>query len=290
MTEFQKEQEEKAIQENIDSEIKKSKKSAKDTAKSHGEILREQLIEGLETYDRNLKSIFLSSLTAGMEIGFSYLLMGTLFAFALPYVGEDAVFKIIAFVYPLGFILVVFGQSVLFTEQTSLLTLPVLNKKTSVQSLLSLWGTVISGNLIGGYVFALVILWIGPQLNLFDATVVETIALHVTKASSIVIFGSAVLAGWMMGLLSWLITSARDSVSRIFIIFMITATLAFTNLHHSIIGSIEVFSGFLASPKISFLEYLNFQIFALLGNAIGGVVFVALFKYRAFVTNVDLYK
>jgi formate/nitrite transporter FocA (FNT family) len=35
----------------------------------------------------------------------------------------------------------------------------------------------------------------------------------------------------------------------------------------------------LVSPNISFGNYLYFEIFAILGNAIGGVVFVGIVKY-----------
>ena len=89
-----------------------------------------------------------------------------------------------------------------------------------------------------------------------------------------------------MGLLSWLLASVRDTISRIVMIFLITSVLAFTGLHHSIIGSIEVFSGMLNSNEISLLDYLSFQSLALLGNAFGGAIFVGLIKYRAFVYNI----
>ena len=193
-----------------------------------------------------------------------------------------------AFVYPIGFIMVILGQSILFTEQTSLLTLPVLNNKRSIKSLLKIWGTVIAGNLLGGYIIAFILIWIGPKLHIFDHASIEEVAEHVTDYSSMVIFVSAILAGWLMGILSWLITSSRDTMSRIFIIYIITATMSFTGLHHSIIGSIEVFSGMIISSKIEILDYLKFQGCALLGNSIGGGVFVALLKYRAFVYNIDM--
>lgn len=281
-----KEQEDKVQQKKIDKEIEKAETSEKDTAKSHGEILREQLSHAQDTYNKSPQSILLSSLTAGLEIGFSYLMICTLFYFITGKLAEDTVFKMIAFVYPLGFILVVLGQSILFTEQTALLTLPVLNKKRSVPSLLKIWGLVISGNLIGGYLITLVLLWLGPSLHLFDLTVVEKIAKHVLDFNVGVIFASAILAGWLMGLLSWLLASSRDTISRIVIIFLITAVMAFTGLHHSIIGSVEIFAGMLSSPEISLGDYLTFQCTALLGNAFGGAIFVALLKYRAFVFNV----
>ena len=147
MTEIQKEKK----QENIDRELSKSDTSDNDSAKSHGEILKEQLCQGQEIYKRSDSSIFLSSVTAGLEIGFSFLLICSVYGFFEGKLAEETIFKLTSFVYPLGFIMVILGQSILFTEQTSLLTLPVLNKKRSAASLLRLWGIVIAGNLAGGF-------------------------------------------------------------------------------------------------------------------------------------------
>ncbi len=273
-------------QQNIDDELNNSKTSESDTAKSHGEILKQQIIEGQETYDKNPVSILLSSLTAGLEIGFSYLLICTLFFFLSDKVAEDTIIKALSLVYPIGFIMIILGQSILFTEQTSLLTLPVLNKKRSLGSLLRLWGLVILGNLIGGYLIAFLLVWIGPKLGIFDLRTIEKIAVHVTDYNVIVIFVSAVLAGWLMGLLSWLVAASKDTLSRIVIIFLITAVLGFSGLHHSIVGNVEVFAGLISSPAISFVDYVSFIALALFGNALGGFVFVALLKYRAFVYDV----
>ena len=143
----------------------------------------------------------------------------------------------------------------------------------------------IFGNLLGGYIIALVFSWIGPKLGIFTALNIEKLARHIIEFGSFTIFISAILAGWLMGLLSWLLTSSQDTISKIVIIFLITGIMSFTNLHHSIIGSVEVFAGMISSPKISIGDYAKFESLALLGNAIGGVVFVALLKYRAFSYN-----
>ncbi len=267
-------------------ELKKSVESEMESSKSHGDILAEQLTEALETYKKSSAGTFYSSLIAGLEIGFSYLLLCTVFYFFSPRYSEDVVFKLMALVYPAGFILVVLGRSLLFTEQTSLLSLPFFHGKESMGSLLKLWGTVIAGNMIGGFLIAFVLLWIGPQLHIFDKAAVEKIALHITGFSGHVIFVSGILAGWLMGLLSWLLTSTKDTISKIVIITLITAIMSFTNLHHSIIGNIEVFAGLLTSAKITFSDYLISQTMALLGNAIGGFVFVGLFRYRTFMAGV----
>ena len=274
-------------QKNIDSELENPEKSKQDTAKSHGEILKQQIVDGQVTFDKNASSILLSSLTAGMEIGFTYLLMCILYSFLFGKVDEETIFKLLALVYPVGFIMVIIGQSILFTEQTSLLTLPVLHNKRTIGSLLKLWGLVIVGNLAGGCVMGVVLVWIGPKLEIFDLQSIEAIAVHVTKYDNWVIFASAILAGWLMGLLSWLVTASKDTVSRIIIIYMITAVLAFAGLHHSIVGNIEVFTGLISSAEINWSSYVSFQSISLLGNALGGAVFVALLKYSAFVYNVE---
>lgn len=253
--------------------------------KSQEEILVSQLCEGMETYEENKRKVFISALTAGLEIGFSYLLIAILFTFLRGKFSDESLFYLVAFAYPVGFIIVVLGKSILFTEQTSLLTLPVLHRKRTIIELLQLWGIVISGNLIGGALMSIIIVFAGTSLEIISIETVSTIALHVTKGSTLVIFLSAILAGWLMALLSWLVTSADETIGKVFIIYMITVIVGFAGFHHSIVGNIEVLAGLIFTDAISFGTYASFQITALLGNMFGGVFFVALLRYRAFAAN-----
>ncbi len=284
----EKKQKNKDEQKKVNEEIENSGSNDSTKTKTHGEILKQQIIEGCETYDRSSSSILLSSFTAGLEIGFSYLMICSVFSFFQGTVAEATIYKLIAFVYPIGFILVVLGQSILFTEQTSLLTLPVLSGSRSVLSLFKIWGLVIFGNLVGGMLIALTLSWIGPNLGLFEADTIASIGEHYADYNFATILVSAILAGWLMGLLSWLVTSSKETTSEIIIIYLITAVMGFTGLHHSIIGNIEIFAGMLVSSEIDFLVYSKTLITALLGNALGAAIFVALLKYRAFVFNVKM--
>ncbi|QYA26448.1 formate/nitrite transporter family protein [Gramella sp. MT6] len=284
----EKKQKNKDEQKKVNEEIENSGSNDSTKTKTHGEILKQQIIEGCETYDRSSSSILLSSFTAGLEIGFSYLMICSVFSFFQGTVAEATIYKLIAFVYPIGFILVVLGQSILFTEQTSLLTLPVLSGSRSVLSLFKIWGLVILGNLVGGMLIALTLSWIGPNLGLFEADTIASIGEHYADYNFATILVSAILAGWLMGLLSWLVTSSKETTSEIIIIYLITAVMGFTGLHHSIIGNIEIFAGMLVSSEIDFLVYSKTLITALLGNALGAAIFVALLKYRAFVFNVKM--
>jgi formate/nitrite transporter FocA (FNT family) len=282
-----KEDQKQKTQEKVDRELEEPGVKDDDRTRTHGEILKQQVMEGCETYDRSPGSILLSSFTAGLEIGFSFLMICTVVSFFSDHFSDETVFKLTALVYPFGFILVILGQSILFTEQTSLLTLPVLSKKRSVFSLFRIWGLVIAGNFAGGILMALILIWIGPKLGIFDVYSIEKIGVHLADHEPYTILVSAILAGWLMGLLSWLVTSSKESIGEIVVIFLITSIMGFTGLHHSIIGNIEVFAGMMVSPKIDFITYATTVLLAILGNAIGAVVFVALLKFRAFVFNVN---
>lgn len=253
--------------------------------KSQEEILVEQLSEGMEAFEHKRGKVFISSIAAGLEIGFSYLLIAILYTFLEGKFSLETLPYITAFAYPVGFIMVVLGKSVLFTEQTSLLALPVLHQKRSIGELLRLWGMVISGNIIGGAAIAVIICLVGTSMGIISTKSIAEIALHVTHNSTFTILGSAILAGWLMALLSWLVTSSNETISRIFVIYMITAVVGFAGFHHSIIGNIEVLSGVIFTNDISWPTYFVFQGTALLGNAFGGVFFVALLKYGAFSAN-----
>lgn len=274
-------------QQQLDTNIKLAT-SEEDSAKSHDEILGDQISDGELTFKKTSISLWLSSFSAGLEIGFSFLLIAVLHTFLQGKLSEDTIFKLMAFLYPVGFIMIIGGKSILFTEKTSLLLLPVLNKKRRIDKLLKTWALVIFGNLVGGWIMAAVIVWLGPRLGIIEGSTFEAIAHHVTALDGWTIFVSAILAGWLMGILSWLLTAAKESISRIFLVYLITGVLAFVGLHHSIVGNVEVFAGLLSSSKITWGMYLSFQGIALLGNAVGGTVFVALLKYSAFVKNVKV--
>lgn len=123
-------------------------------AKSYASILVEQVMDARETFERSLGSLFTSAFTAGLEIGISFFMILSAFALLSGVLPSHYAIVLASLLYPIGFIIVVIGQSLLFTEQTSLLSLPVLNKIEPLHKLLRLWGIVIAGNVVGGCLFA----------------------------------------------------------------------------------------------------------------------------------------
>lgn len=57
---------------------------------------------------------------------------------------------------------------------------------------------------------------------------------------------SGMLARWIMDLLSWLVAANRDIISQILIIWLVITTVDLSQLHHSIVGTIEMFAAMFA--------------------------------------------
>lgn len=256
-------------------------------AKSYASILVEQSMQARKTFKRSLGSLFTSAFTAGLEIGISFFMILSAFALLNDLLPSHYALVLASLLYPIGFIIVVIGQSLLFTEQTSLLSLPVLNGFEPLSKLLRLWGIVIAGNVVGGCLFAALMVGLGLNMQLFSVNAIDTYAEHILGFKWWVIFGSAILAGWMMGVTAWLVTSARDTLSRIVLVTIITGSIGFLGLHHSIVGNIEVFSALLYGNNVSLLRYLLFLAVVLMGNTVGGVVFVAVLKNRTFLFDIE---
>ena len=256
----------------------KNKESA-DQPKGVNEILDEQIATSVYEYKRSNRGLFISALSAGLEIGFSIFLMGVLFTLFHGQVSNEILHVLISIAYPVGFIFVIIGRSELFTEHTTLAILPVLNKTTSAKSLFILWGIILSGNLIGGYIFGALLVYFAPASGIISIEAFAHLAHKVIDIPLQMILISAIMAGWLMGLLSWLVASSQETISRLFIIVLITVTIGIGGLHHSIVGSIEVFSGLLIDPTIGIMDYLSFEAVSILGNVLGGVFFVGIMKY-----------
>lgn len=243
------------------------------------EIYRDQLETALHEHKRTNRGLFFSAISAGLEIGFSIFLMATLYSLFVSTVNPSTLHILLSIAYPLGFIFVILGKSELFTEHTTLAVIPVLNGNVSFKSLLRLLGIVYMGNLLGGYLFSFILTYLSNGINIITSEALVALATKFIDFRWSLILGSGILAGWLMGLLSWLMASSQDTISRIVIIFMITTVIGIGSLHHSIVGSIEVFTGMLLSDEITVFKYLKTQFWSTIGNLIGGIVFVSLVKF-----------
>ena len=155
---------------------------------------------------------------------------------------------------------------------------PVLSGYATWSSLLRVWGLVYLGNLVGVFAFSMLIAWVAKPLGIAGQESFAALGLLGRRTWWLTLV-SAALAGWMMGLLAWLVSACRDTISQFAVVWLVTAAIGLAGLPHAVVGAGEVLVAVLAGAGVSWSEFLQFQFFTTIGNSIGGVVFVAALKY-----------
>ena len=236
--------------------------------------------EGEEELDRSTGALFWSGLAAGLTMGLSLVAQGLLRA-ALP----DTAWRplLTSLGYTLGFIFVVAGRQQLFTENTLTPVLPVLRDRSRLADLARLWAVVLAANLLGALAFA-AFAAMTPVFQADAKAAFVAIGREALQPSAGTLFLRAVVAGWLIALMVWLMPAAEHA--RLAMIVLPTYVLALAHLTHSIAGSVEVLY-LVWSGVAGWGEYGRFVLLALLGNVIGGVVFVALLNHKQVVAGTD---
>lgn len=252
---------------------------ADDVAKSSWEILQEEISQGLGELNRPAPGLLLSGLSAGLDLGFSLFFMGVALTLMLPAAPEPATTFLVANMYSVGFIFVILGRSELFTEHTALAVFPFLNGEASLGQVGRLWILVYAANLVGATLAAVMAVTLGPRLGAIDPVALQQIGHKMVEAPGPTMLLSAVVAGWLMGLLSWLVSASTGTVGRILVVWLITTGMGLTGLHHCIVGTTEVLAAVFTGGDTTLADYGRFLGWSTLGNAIGGVTMVAVLKY-----------
>jgi formate-nitrite transporter family protein len=226
--------------------------------------------------DRPALSLFWSALASGMVIGFSFLAS----AFASHLVSEEYARAAAAAAYPLGFIFVVMARSELFTENTLDPVVPLLEQRNreTFRKLLRMWGLLLIGNLIGAVIFG----WVLARTPVIDESLrpsLMKIATEVSSGGFGHVLYAGIFAGWLIALLSWVLAATHETIAQIVLVWLCTAPISALHFRHSIAGSVEAFYRASAGGASWGSMLGDFVIPAVIGNAIGGVLLVALLNY-----------
>jgi formate/nitrite transporter FocA (FNT family) len=244
------------------------------------EILRK---EGKDELERRTGALFWSGLAAGLSMGFSFLTL-VLIQSGLPDEPWRRLFD--SFGYSLGFIIAVLGRQQLFTESTLTAVLPLLVRRdlSGWMSLGRFWAIVLGANILGTFLFAglLAIHGLFPD-PLRDA--LGDVAQRSVEGAFWPKAIGAVLAGWLIALMIWLLPSARSA--RLWVIMLLTYVVAVGRFSHVIAGSVEAAYAMFVG-RASFLDYVvGFFAPTILGNTVGGVALVALLNHAPLAPDLE---
>ncbi|HEX4369533.1 MAG TPA: formate/nitrite transporter family protein [Rhodopila sp.] len=236
------------------------------------EIIRDQ---GEEELDRSFNGLTWSGIAAGLSIGFSFLTQATLQAH-LPDAGWRPLVS--GFGYSIGFLIVILGRQQLFTETTLTALIPALTRRNlhTAFRTLRVWAIVLAANIGATWIFAAIVARPGIFPDPTRQAMLD-VALHTLDGSfpHTLLTGGA--AGWLIGLMVWLLPSA--DASRALIIILLTYVIAICQFPHAIAGSVEaaycVFTGHATIGDY----FVRFLIPTFLGNAVGGAILAALLNH-----------
>jgi formate/nitrite transporter FocA (FNT family) len=236
------------------------------------EIVRDQ---GEEELERSFSGLAWSGTAAGLSIGFSFLLQATLQS-RLP----DTPWRplVSSFGYSVGFLIVILGRQQLFTETTLTAVIPVLTRRNMHTLLLAarVWAIVLTANIAATWVFAAIscIPEVFPPATM---EAMQELSAHTMAGPfwhTVLTGGSA---GWLIGLMVWLLPSA--DASRAAIIVLLTWVIAVMQFPHIIAGSVEAAFGVLTGHASIWDYLLRFLVPTFLGNVGGGTILAALLNH-----------
>jgi formate/nitrite transporter FocA (FNT family) len=244
------------------------------------EIIRE---EGESELKRTNLALALSGLAAGLSMGFSFLTEALLLAATPKNMSQHAIASV---GYTIGFILVVLARQQLFTESTLTAVLPVVTRR-DFKTLLAagrLWAIVLATNLLGTWIFALLILH--PALFSTDVNqALADIAQQAIPPDFFVTLVHAFFAGWLIALMVWILPSAQSA--RLLTILLVTYVVALARLSHVVAGSSEAAYAVLSGSATIGKYFGLFLLPTLVGNIIGGTLMVTVLNHGSILPEIQ---
>lgn len=241
------------------------------------DILEKAILEGAEQIRRPFVSLALSSVAAGIILGFTAMVVAVLYAHE-GFLENPLSFRLAtAMVYPLGFVVCIMSGTQLFTEHTAKAIYPFLEGKAGSAGLLRLWAIIIIGNIIGTIIIAVLLTFSDGVIQAKEGYI--AIANHFTRYGNGEIFISSLLAGCLMAQGGWLVFATPPNISQIASIYIVTFLIGIGRLHHSIAGSAEMFTAMFISDQFTLQQVVRCVGMSIIGNLFGGSVFVGALNY-----------
>lgn len=227
--------------------------------------------EGKKELERSLSALGWSGLAAGLAMAFTFVTEGLLRAHLPDAHWRPLVTKL---GYPVGFLVVIMGSQQLYTENTLFPVVNLLVERTRAvaSKMLSLWGVVLIGNLLGAFIMGIVL----ARTSLVEPEIrgaLRSIALESMAPGYWSIMLRAVVAGWLIAGLVWMLPASESA--HVTVILIMTYLIGIGQFSHVIAGSVGAFY-LVSSGDVSLWSALaGFTVPALIGNTVGGVMIVA---------------
>jgi formate/nitrite transporter FocA (FNT family) len=249
---------------------------SEESSRPHALDIYERICDDTEEeLSRPEGSLVFSALFAGFTIGLSALAVALTTVSLTPEVKSTAF--IAALLYPIGYVAVIVGRSQFFTENTLYPVMLSMRRKEFLNRTGRLWGIVFTMNLVGAFIFAMLAVLTGALDQSVQSELVSN-GLKYTDGSFIDTFWSAVLVGFLLATVAWLVEGCDTVTGRVAVIWILTFFVSLASLDHCIATTVTAFCALL-DGELGLGDTAAWLVPAVLGNVAGGVVIVAAINY-----------
>ncbi len=247
-----------------------------ESSRPHALDIYERICEDTEEeLSRPEGSLVFSALFAGFAIGLAPLAVALATVSLTPEVQSTAF--IAALLYPIGYAAVIIGRSQFFTENTLYPVMLTMRKQEYLSRTARLWAIVFSMNLVGAFVFAMLAVLTGALDESVQSELVSN-GVKYTEGSFADTFWSAVIVGFLLATVAWLVEGCDTVTGRVAVIWSLTLIVSLASLDHSVATTVTGFASLL-DGELAMGDLLRWLAPAFLGNVLGGVVIVAAINY-----------
>jgi formate-nitrite transporter family protein len=223
---------------------------------------------------RPLRALAVSGIAGGLAMGLTGLSVSAVKATLGSAPWADFVALLF---YPVGFLAVILGRAQLFTENTLYPVALILAERRHVWATARLWAVVFVSNVAGAFLFAM----LAARTRALQPAMLRSLSqlgIAAATAGSRHIFWSAVVGGWMIALVAWLVSGSHSITGSFAVIWTLAFIVGLGHFAHCIATSGEILAAVL-NHGLTAGDYFRWLLPATLGNVAGGVVLVTLLEY-----------
>jgi formate/nitrite transporter FocA (FNT family) len=191
-------------------------------------------------------------------------------------IGAEPAHLIGSLLFGIGFVFLVVGRGELFTENFLVPVSSALARRVPVSGVARLWVATFVANYVGIAAIT-VILSVSGVLKPATLEAAGPIADTLTDRGWLPAFLSAVVAGAVMTLLTWLAHAAERDSARVMVALLVGVAIALPTLNHAVVSFGELLLAALNDHTDATTgEMARTLLCAVVGNVVGGLGFVTL--------------
>lgn len=193
-----------------------------------------------------------------------------------------------AAVFPVGLMLTILAGAELLTGNMMVMAMSWFAKKITLSQVISNWVLVLLSNFIGAIAVAY---FFGHVVGLTEGDfLAKTLAIAHAKVGEGFgeAFVSAIGCNWLVCLAVWLAYGSKDSVGKFIGIWFPIMAFVAIGFQHVIANMFVIPAAIFAGSDITWTQYVENFVPVLLGNLVGGAIFVALAYFAAYRYTTEL--